>query len=333
MDDPAGDRRQLPLLAELQRLRDRGIPHAWRATRQRPGGAAHPALQPMVRRRLRSGAAGRPSATGDARRSHAAITRGFDGPEAPHAGNRGIDRDPARLPVPGRAASAASAGTAADDRRQQPGRRKRTATAAPAEGSPGIGGQTTQPTVPKNVPRLKIDAPRLQGSVSLVGARIDDLILTDYHDTQDPNSPNVRLLEPLSDSQPYYVQYGWTPADRASRSRCRTATRCGRRRPTRSAPGHPVTLSWDNGQGLTFELQLSVDDDYMFNVQQSVKNATGAPVKLFPWARVRRRTAPPGCAPPRASHRPGTRRRAAGRRRYCAGRRPTARITRAMRRA
>ena len=52
--------------------------------------------------------------------------------------------------------------------------------------------------------------------------------------------------------------------------------------------GHPVTLSWDNGAGLTFELQLSVDDDYMFNVQQSVKNATGAPVKLFPWARVRR---------------------------------------------
>ena len=52
--------------------------------------------------------------------------------------------------------------------------------------------------------------------------------------------------------------------------------------------GHPVTLSWDNGAGLTFQLQLSVDDDYMFNVQQSVKNATGAPVKLFPWARIRR---------------------------------------------
>ena len=85
-------------------------------------------------------------------------------------------------------------------------------TATPAEGSPGLGGQATPPRVPKNVPRLKIDAPRLQGSISLVGARIDDLILTDYHDTQDPNSPNVRLLEPLSDPQPYYVQYGWTPA-------------------------------------------------------------------------------------------------------------------------
>ena len=52
--------------------------------------------------------------------------------------------------------------------------------------------------------------------------------------------------------------------------------------------GHPVTLSWDNGAGLTFQITLSVDDDYMFTVQQSVKNATGQPVKLFPWARIRR---------------------------------------------
>ena len=53
-------------------------------------------------------------------------------------------------------------------------------------------------------------------------------------------------------------------------------------------PGHPVTLSWDNGAGLTFQIELSVDDDYMFTVRQSVKNATDAPVKLFPWSRVRR---------------------------------------------
>jgi YidC/Oxa1 family membrane protein insertase len=52
--------------------------------------------------------------------------------------------------------------------------------------------------------------------------------------------------------------------------------------------GHPVTLSWNNGAGLTFQIIFSVDDDYMFNVQQSVRNTTDAPVKLFPWARVRR---------------------------------------------
>jgi YidC/Oxa1 family membrane protein insertase len=160
-------------------------------------------------------------------------------------------------------------------------------TATPAEGSPGLGAQTTPPRVAKNVPRLKIDAPRLQGSISLVGARIDDLILTDYHDTQDPNSPNVRLLEPLSDKQPYYVQYGWTPAEGEQVAVPGSNTLWTASADTLSSD-HPVTLSWDNGAGLTFELQLSVDDNYMFDVQQSVKNATGAPVKLFPWAKISR---------------------------------------------
>jgi len=157
----------------------------------------------------------------------------------------------------------------------------------PTEGVPGAGSQTVQPAVPKNVPRLKIAAPRLRGSISLVGARIDDLILTDYRETQDPNSPQVRLLEPLSDPQPYYVQYGWTAApDEQVKVPDSNALWTGSA-DTLSA-GHPVTLSWDNGQGLTFELQFSVDDDYMFSVQQAVKNATGQPVKLFPWARISR---------------------------------------------
>src|SRR6185437_15725281 len=54
------------------------------------------------------------------------------------------------------------------------------------------------------------------------------------------------------------------------------------------APGKPVTLSWDNGEGLTFQIGLQIDDEYMFTVSQTVRNATGKPVSLFPWARVRR---------------------------------------------
>ena len=61
-------------------------------------------------------------------------------------------------------------------------------------------------TVPKEVPRLPIAAHRLRGSISLLGARLDDLVLTDYRETLAPNSPNVRLLEPRSDEHPYYVQ-------------------------------------------------------------------------------------------------------------------------------
>jgi YidC/Oxa1 family membrane protein insertase len=142
-------------------------------------------------------------------------------------------------------------------------------------------------SVPANVPRVAINAKKLGGSISLLGARLDDVVLTDYRDTVDPNSPHVHLLEPRSEATPYYVQYGWTapvgttvalPGD----DTVWTAT---------GGPlitGGKVTLNWDNGQGLTFLIEFSVDDDYLFTVRQSVKNATGQPVQLLPWSRVRR---------------------------------------------
>ena len=97
----------------------------------------------------------------------------------------------------------------------------------------------------------------------------------------------VRLLEPRSDAKPYYVQYGWSAAPGEQVKLPDNDTIWAASSDTLSA-GHPVTLSWNNGAGLTFQIKFSVDDDYMFTVQQSVQNTTGAPVKLFPWARVRR---------------------------------------------
>jgi len=146
---------------------------------------------------------------------------------------------------------------------------------------------TTSSTVPKEVPRLQIAAHRLRGSISLLGARLDDLVLTDYRETLAPDSPNVRLLEPRSEDHPYYVQYGWSAAPGEQVKLPDNDTVWAGSGGTLSA-GHPVTLSWDNGAGLTFQLTFSVDDDYMFGVQQSVKNTTGTPVKLSPWSRIRR---------------------------------------------
>ncbi len=139
---------------------------------------------------------------------------------------------------------------------------------------------------PRDVPRLKISAPRVQGSINLLGARLDDLVLRDYHEQVDPASPLVRLLEPRADPQPYYVQFGWT-ADSpdvkvpdldalwtASAAELTAAT--------------PVTLSWDNGAGQVFEIALSIDANYMFTAEQRVRNAGAAAVSLHPWSRIRR---------------------------------------------
>ena len=139
---------------------------------------------------------------------------------------------------------------------------------------------------PRDVPRLKISAPRVQGSVSLLGARLDDLVLRDYHEQVDPDSPLVRLLEPRADPQPYYVQFGWTADSPEVKVPDLDATW------TASAPeltaATPVTLSWDNGAGQVFEIALSVDANYLFTAEQRVRNTGTAAISVHPWSRIRR---------------------------------------------
>ena len=152
-------------------------------------------------------------------------------------------------------------------------------------GNPAAPG--TEPVaVPREVPRLAIEAPAVQGSISLLGARLDDLVLRNFHEEVSRSSPLVRLLEPKADPQPYYVQFGWSADDKAIRVP-------GDDTVWSASPGpltatHPVTLTWDNGAGLVYEIVLSVDANFMFTAQQHVRNGTGTAVALHPWARIRR---------------------------------------------
>jgi YidC/Oxa1 family membrane protein insertase len=173
------------------------------------------------------------------------------------------------------------------------------ATTSPSGGpvtagpTPTAGGTSPAPAsapdagaVPRDVPRLAINGPRLKGSISLLGARIDDLVLRDYRETIEPNSKLVRLLEPRADPQPYYVQFGWSAAPGTTAKLPTSDT-------VWTATGEigvnkPVTLSWDNGEGLLFEIQVALDENYLFTVNQRVRNSSGAAVSLFPWSRIRR---------------------------------------------
>lgn len=157
----------------------------------------------------------------------------------------------------------------------------------PAPSAPGSAGAPQDAAAePAEVPRLKIQAPRVEGSLSLLGGRIDDLVLRDYRETIAPDSPLVRLLEPRADAKPYYVQFGWTGAAGSTVKLPTTDTLWSGS--GELAAGKPVTLSWDNGDGVTFEVKLSIDDNYMFSVQQTVRNAGVGPISVYPWARISR---------------------------------------------
>jgi len=148
---------------------------------------------------------------------------------------------------------------------------------------------TAAPAVPREVPRLRIEGTRVTGSISLLGARIDDIRLNDFHETIDRTSPNVHVLTDFTSPHPYWAQFGWTAPQGVAVPDNNTVW-------TASAPAlrqdTPVTLSWDNGAGLRFEQELTLEPDFLIKVEQRVVNTTGAPVALTPWGRVRREYSP-----------------------------------------
>src|SRR6516225_1158030 len=75
---------------------------------------------------------------------------------------------------------------------------------APAQPAPIAPAATTRAAALAASPRVRIDTPDLAGSVSLKGARIDDLSLIKYHETVEPNSPPVVLLSPSASPEPFY---------------------------------------------------------------------------------------------------------------------------------
>jgi YidC/Oxa1 family membrane protein insertase len=139
--------------------------------------------------------------------------------------------------------------------------------------------------------RLPVEGPRVQGTLSLRGARLDDLVLRDYRETTKPDSPLVRMLAPREGGAPYYGQWGWTAAD--GRTAVPGNETDWQAEGGRLSPGSPVTLRWDNGQGQVFEIGLALDENYMVTAEQRVRNNAAEPISVLPWARIRRERTPP----------------------------------------
>ena len=133
-------------------------------------------------------------------------------------------------------------------------------------------------------PRVTFDTPELIGSIALKGGRIDDVRLVKYRETIDPKSDPVPVLSPVGGEHPYYAEFGWASSDTSIKTpQADTLWTADR---TTVEPGKPVRLTWDNGQGLIFALDIAIDDYFMFDVKQSVENKTDKPVTLFPWSLV-----------------------------------------------
>jgi YidC/Oxa1 family membrane protein insertase len=168
-----------------------------------------------------------------------------------------------------------------------------TAIAPPA--TTGTAGTTSVPATASTsaeAPRIPIETPRVIGSLSLVGGRIDDLSLKDYK-TEIDGEEIVTLLEPVGAATPYYATYGWAPGgaltvDDVPGANTLWSVESG----SELTPDTPVSLIWDNGKGLVFHREISIDDNYLFTITQSVENAGDAAARLFAYGVVARHGTP-----------------------------------------
>jgi YidC/Oxa1 family membrane protein insertase len=132
--------------------------------------------------------------------------------------------------------------------------------------------------------RIRIETPRLSGSLNLAGARIDDLVLTTERETIAHDSPPIRLFSPAGAPGAYFGSFGWTGEGVAVPTPETVWQASGQR----LTPATPVTLSWNNGQGQVFEIRLAIDDGYLFTVDQRIVNRGASPVAVRPFALVSR---------------------------------------------
>ena len=138
----------------------------------------------------------------------------------------------------------------------------------------------------KTSQRISVHSDTLSGSISLLGARFDDLTLSRYQTELDAKSPGVTLFSPNGDAQAYFVQPGWVASDNKTKVPDQHTLWQADKKELK--PGETVKLQWKNGDGVTFHLAISLDNFYMFSIAQQVENHSRHEISVAPYAYINR---------------------------------------------
>jgi YidC/Oxa1 family membrane protein insertase len=157
---------------------------------------------------------------------------------------------------------------------------------------PGFNSVTAEAKAMKNAleatPRLIIESERVTGSISLVGARIDDLTLKSYRETIQPESKNISLLLPFGSTNPYYTDFGWVSGD----TQVPNENSIWKSNNQTLTEKKPVRLTWQNKDDVTFILEISLDANFMFTINQRVENNGTKSATVYPFGRISRTGTP-----------------------------------------
>ena len=138
--------------------------------------------------------------------------------------------------------------------------------------------------------RIIFENDNVKGSISLKGAIIDDLLFKNYNEKLE-GTKKVVLLNPRNASNTYYLETGWVTNNKNidlpnNKSKWKVEGN------TKLSPGNDVKLIWKNAQGLTFEKIISIDNKFLFTVNQKIKNNTNKIYNFYPYSQIIRKNIP-----------------------------------------
>tara|TARA_B110000208_G_scaffold82436_1_gene104955 strand:+ start:1371 stop:3074 length:1704 start_codon:yes stop_codon:yes gene_type:complete len=141
-----------------------------------------------------------------------------------------------------------------------------------------------------NSERVSFDNGKIAGSINLTGAIIDDLVLLDYREFLDTNSAKISFLNPVGSEDAYYLDTGWASNDKNINFPNSDSIWSANRNSLNGT--NSVTLSWTSDQNITFEKSISLDENYLFNVEQKIINQSGLMFEAYPYGSSNRKGEP-----------------------------------------
>ena len=144
-----------------------------------------------------------------------------------------------------------------------------------------------------DAPRIEINSPRVEGSLSLQGGRIDQLAFKDYRETLDEGAKIVTLLTPYDGEAGYYALYGWRPGGGMTLEQVPGPNTLWTLETGNTlTPTSPVGLVWSNDNGVTFRRQITIDENYLFGITQTAVNSGTSTAVIQPYGTLARHGEP-----------------------------------------
>jgi len=141
--------------------------------------------------------------------------------------------------------------------------------------------------------RVKIENENIKGTLSLEGAIIDDIIFKNYKETLNGEN-KVAFLNPKNSSQEYFIETGWASSGNEKIKLPLGDSIWKVKGNSMLTPNNPVTIEWDNGDGLIFTKKIDLDGKFLFKITQSIKNNSNKSFQFYPYAQITRGGKPEG---------------------------------------